>query len=58
MKQSEYQYEPLVTPESWQGSARRFAVRLTQLLDTLFQRVGAMDRRLRALEKAQKEESE
>ena len=56
MKQTHYQYEPLVTPDSWQGSARRFALRLTELMDTLFQRLGAVERRLRALEKQKEDE--
>lgn len=56
MKNPQYQYEPLMTPEGWQGSARRFALRLTELMDTLFQRMGSMEKRLRALENAQKEE--
>lgn len=36
--QSVYQYEPLVTPSSWKGEERQFAIRLTQLLDQLFAR--------------------
>lgn len=55
MKKERYQYEPLVTPQEWQGGARRFAIRLTELLDTLFQRMGALERRLKALEKKEDE---
>ena len=58
MKKAQYQYEPLVTPEGWQGSERRFAIRLTELLDALFQRLGSMERRLRALEAAAQKEEE
>ena len=38
--QTQYQYEPLVTPESWQGEERRFAIRLGMILDALHQRIG------------------
>lgn len=34
-------YEPLITPESWKGDELRFSVRLTQILDSLFARLGA-----------------
>ncbi len=44
------QYEPLVTPQAWQGDERRFAIRLRQLLDILFHRLGHVERRLQALE--------
>ena len=37
---AQYQYEPLVTPESWQGEERRFSIRLGMILDTLHQRIG------------------
>lgn len=39
-RRTQYQYEPLVTPESWQGEERRFALRLGMILDALHQRVG------------------
>jgi len=50
------QYEPLVTPADWKNDARRFAIRLSELLDLLFERQGRLERRLHALEKAQKGE--
>lgn len=49
------QYEPLKTPEKWQDDEKRFVLRLTQLLDELFEKQSAMLRRIAALEKAQKE---
>lgn len=49
------QYEPLKTPGKWQDDEKRFALRLTQLLDELFEKQSAMLRRIAALEKAQKE---
>jgi len=58
MKRNQYQYEPLITPETWQDSARRFALRLTELMDMLFQRIGSLERRLRALEAAAQKEEE
>ena len=45
------QYEPLVTPEKWTGAEKRFALRLTQLMDELFARQAALQRRIAALEK-------
>jgi len=50
------QYEPLVTPADWKNDARGFAIRLSELLDLLFERQGRLERRLHALEKAQKGE--
>ena len=43
-------YEPPVTPEKWSGDEKRFALRLTQLLDELFARQAALNRRIAALE--------
>ena len=34
-RNSQYQYEPLVTPEKWTGEERSFSIRLTQILDDL-----------------------
>ena len=48
-----YQYEPLVAPESWKDEEKRLVIRLTDTLDVLFDRLGRMDRRILALEKAQ-----
>lgn len=44
------QYEPLVTPEKWTGDEKRFVHRLTQLMDELFSRQAALNRRIAALE--------
>ena len=54
--QSIRQYEPLVTPEGWKDGERRFVIRLSQLLDQLFDHQGRMENRLRALEDKQKGE--
>ena len=35
-----YQYEPLVTPSNWTGDAQRYAIRLSQILDDLYNKVG------------------
>lgn len=48
------QYEPLVTPEKWTGDEKRFSLRLTQLMDELFAKYAALNKRIAALE-AQKE---
>ena len=45
------QYEPLVTPAGWTGDEKRFAVRLTQILDELYERVGAVRKTGNALNK-------
>ena len=37
-----YQYEPLVTPTSWKGDEQQFSIRLTQILDDLYQKVGTL----------------
>ena len=44
------QYEPLITPEKWTGDEKRFALRLTQLMDELFTRQASMQKRIAALE--------
>lgn len=44
------QYEPLMTPEKWSGDEKRFALRLTQLMDELFEKQSALQRRIAALE--------
>lgn len=44
------QYEPLTTPEKWSGDEKRFVLRLTQLMDELFERYAALNRRIKALE--------
>lgn len=45
-----YQYEPLITPQSWQGEEQRFSIRLTQLLDELHRTQGQCAARLTELE--------
>lgn len=47
---SAFQYEPLLTPQSWQGDERRFSIRLTELLDDLHRTQGQISARLKALE--------
>lgn len=42
------QYEPLVTPAGWTGDEKRFALRLTQILDELYERVGGVRKKLNA----------
>ena len=44
------QYEPLITPQSWQGEEQRFSIRLTQLLDDLHRTQGQLSSRLKAME--------
>lgn len=44
-----YQHEPLLTPSSWTGEARRFAIRLGQLADDLYLRLGALRTQVEAI---------
>lgn len=37
-----YQHEPLITPPQWRGDELQFAIRLTQLVDDLYQKYGAL----------------
>ena len=55
-RHSQYQYEPLVTPEKWTGEERGFAVRLTQILDELYAKFSGQKETARA-EKAEMENS-
>lgn len=48
-----YQHEPLLTPQSWQGEEKRFAIRLGQLMEQLFQTQQGILRRLKKLEEEQ-----
>lgn len=50
-----YQYEPLVTPNSWKGDDLQYAVRLTQIVDDLYQKYGALREENEALKKRVKE---
>ena len=44
------QYEPLVAPPKWSGDEKRFVLRLTQLMDSLFEKQHSLARRVSALE--------
>lgn len=50
------QYEPLTTPEKWSGDEKRFALRLTQLMDELFEKQSSIAKRLSALEARMEQE--
>lgn len=50
-----YQYEPLVTPGGWHGSELQFAIRLTQIVDDLYQKYGALREENEAIKKRVKE---
>ena len=45
-----YQHEPLVPPMSWYGEERRFAIRIEQLMDDLYNKYSALSRRVAELE--------
>lgn len=44
------QYEPIFAPASWQGEERRLVNRLTQILDDLHIRMGALEKRMNEME--------
>lgn len=48
--QRTYQHEPLVTPFRWTGDERQFVIRLGHLLDELYQKIGALEQRVKELE--------
>ena len=54
--QSASRYEPLTTPQGWSGDEKRFVLRLTQLMDQLFEKQADLSKRLNALEKRTEQE--
>lgn len=42
VSKSKYQYEPLITPSKWNDEEKRFARRLTSILDDLHAKVGRL----------------
>lgn len=51
-----HDYEIPVIPEEWKDGPRRFARGVIRLMDTLFMRLGRIEKRLRALEAAKEEQ--
>lgn len=51
-----HDYETPVIPEEWKDGPRRFARGVIRLMDTLFMRLGRIEKRLRALEAAKEEQ--
>lgn len=49
-------YEPLTTPQGWNGDEKRFVLRLTQLMDQLFEKQADLSARVAALEKRLEQE--
>ena len=45
-----YQHEPVVPPMNWYGDERRFALRLGQLVDDLYNKYSALNKRVSELE--------
>lgn len=45
-----YQHEPLVKPSNWTGEAQQFFVRLSALIDDLYQKNGRLQQRVKELE--------
>lgn len=49
-------YEPLIPPQGWSGDEKRFVLRLTQLMDQLFEKQAVLSARVGALEKRMEQE--
>lgn len=45
-----YQHEPVVAPAQWKGDERQFALQVEQLFDSLYQKIGTLESRVKALE--------
>ena len=45
-----YQYEPLVTPSSWRDDEQRFSIRLTQIIDDLYQKYSGLRQKTKNME--------
>ena len=45
-----YQHEPLITPSGWSWDERQLVIRLTQILDDVYQKYGALEARVKELE--------
>ena len=45
-----YQHEPLVAPFRWTGDERQLVIRLSQILDDVYQKYGALEARVKELE--------
>lgn len=45
-----YQHEPLVAPARWSFDERQLVIRLSQILDDVYQKYGALETRVKELE--------
>lgn len=45
-----YQHEPAVPPTGWYGDERRYAIKIGQLFDDLYNKYGALLKRVEKLE--------
>ena len=43
-----YQYEPLITPSSWRDDEQRFSIRLTQIIDDLYQKYSGLRQKVKS----------
>ena len=43
-----YQYEPLITPSSWRDDEQRFSIRLTQIIDDLYQKYSSLRQKVKS----------
>lgn len=49
-KNPKYQHEPIYPPHTWNDEERRFVYSIERLLDEIYQKIGALTERIKALE--------
>lgn len=49
-KNPKYQHEPIYPPRTWNDEERRFVYSIERLLDDIYQKIGALAERVKALE--------
>ena len=54
-KNPKYQHEPIYPPHKWNDEERRFVYSIERLLDEIYQKIGALTERVKALEPDEEE---
>lgn len=50
-----HQHQPVTPPRNWNDEERRFAYMIDKLFDEVFQKIGALAERVKALEQPEEE---
>lgn len=50
MKNAKYQHEPVIAPHNWSDEERRLVYSIDRLFDEVYQKIGALTERVKALE--------